>query len=142
MDCEAATQYNFFKLLLLMHSLEMPFMVKLGAKNFPTSLLLADIVPLLEVNPSHVLDQIILQCKPCQCLATFPLLAVVGPDILMDSFNMGIEMVFAKKVLLAVITMNEPLFPMHPSSVSFQVAFVPKPQLSTSQIYFLSLRCT
>ena len=84
-----------------MHNLEMPLKVKRCVKNFLTFLFVTDVVPLLDVNYSHVLHQILLQCK---CLATPSLLAAVRPDVLMNSFNMGIELVFARKVLLAVIT--------------------------------------
>ena len=74
-DRERGTQSQCScKLHLLMHSLEMPVKVKLGAKTFPASLL-ADVVPLLDVNSPHVLHQIIPQCKG---LVTSHLLAAVG----------------------------------------------------------------
>ena len=75
-----------------MHSLAVPSKVELSAESFPTTLLLADVVPLPEVNSSHMFDQIILQCKS---LVTSPHRAAVGPDILMGSFDMELELVLA-----------------------------------------------
>ena len=115
-----------------MHSLDVPSKVEISAENFLTSLLFAEVVPLFEMNSSHVLDQIFLQCKR---LVTSPLLAAMGPDVLMDSFYMDFELVFALEVLLTIITVNKPLFQMHSFSVSFQVAFCAKPFPATRGLY-------